>query len=460
MKKILISIIILAAIGTAGYFAWTKWIHPGEKTISENENPDIEQYHCGMHPWITDNEPSKCPICGMTLTPVYKNNGTTEEGTVQIDPAMVQNIGVKTEMVMKRKLTHTIRTTGRIDYDETKQTVITTKFSGYIEKLYLDYTGKPVQQGQPLFDIYSPELVATQQEYLQAIRYSSTMKSANDSSVSSGANDLLQSAKKKLLYWDISPAQIKELEQTGNIQKTLTIYSPFSGVVVEKNIFDGMQAQAGTGLFKLADISQMWVYADVYENELSWVKVGENATIDLPYNAGKSLQGKVSYIYPYLQEQTRTAKVRIDFPNENQSLKKDMYVTVHITPTVSINAIAIPEQSVIHSGKRDVVILALGEGKFKSIDVKFGSLADGYYEVKEGLKEGDEIVTSSQFLIDSESNLKAGTSSMSGMDMGSKNEKQEQKEEKAIYTCCPACPEVKSDKPGKCPKCGMDLVKK
>jgi len=422
MKKIIISILILALLATAGYFAWTKWIHPtNDKTTTENADSGIDYYHCGMHPQIKSDKPGSCPICGMTLTPVYKNKGNSEKGIVQVDPAMVQNIGVKTEIVTKRKLTHTIRTTGRIDYDETKQTIITTKFSGYIEKLYVDYTGKPVQQGQPLFEIYSPDLVAAQQEYLQAIRYSGTMKSANDSIVSSGANDLLQSTKKKLLFWDISPEQIKELEQTGNIKKTLTIYSPFSGVIIEKNIFDGMQIQEGMSLLKLADISKMWVYADVYENELSWVKVGENANIELPDKAEKTLQGKIDYIYPYLQDQTRTARVRISFPNENQSLKKDMYVTVNIIPITSINVIAVPEQSVIHSGKRDIVVMSLDEGKFMSMEVKLGALSDGYYEVKEGLKEGDTIVTSSQFLIDSESNLKAGTSSMNnmpGMDMG------------------------------------------
>ncbi|MBI1781952.1 MAG: efflux RND transporter periplasmic adaptor subunit [Sphingobacteriales bacterium] len=424
-KKIFAAILILAAIGTAGYFAWTKWIHPtGEKSATLDSN--IDYYHCGMHPWITSDKPGKCPICGMDLTPVYKNNAKNSEGIVSIDPVMEQNIGVKTEMVTKRKLTHTIRTTGRVDYDETKQTVITTKFSGYIEKLYVDYTGKSIEQGQPLFEIYSPELVAAQQEYLQAIRYKGTMKSANDSTVNNGANDLFQSAKKKLLYWDISPSQIKELEQSGNIKKTLTVYSPFSGVVVEKNIFEGMQVQAGVNLFKLADISKMWVYADVYENELSWVKSGEAVSIELPDNAGTTVQGKVSYIYPFIQDQTRTAKLRIEFSDKNQLVKKDMYVTVNIIPTVSINVIAVPEQSVIHSGNRDIIVMAMGKGKFMSMEVKLGALSDGYYEVIEGLKEGDVIVTSSQFLIDSESNLKAGTSSMQGMPgmkMDSKSEK-------------------------------------
>jgi Cu(I)/Ag(I) efflux system membrane fusion protein len=427
LKKIFIAILILAAIGIAGYFGWTKWIHPtGEKNSAASDS-NIDFYHCGMHPWITSDKQGKCPICGMDLTPVYKNNAKNTEGIVSIDPVMEQNIGVKTEMVTKRKLTHTIRTTGRVDYDETKQTVITTKFSGYIEKLYVDYTGKSIQQGQPLFEIYSPELVAAQQEYLQAIRYKGTMKSANDSTVNSGANDLFQSAKKKLLYWDISPSQIKELEQSGNIKKTLTIYSPFSGVVVEKNIFEGMQVQAGVNLFKLADISKMWVYADVYENELSWVKSGEAVSIELPDNTGTTVKGKVSYIYPFIQDQTRTAKLRIEFSDKNQLVKKDMYVTVNIIPTVSINVIAVPEQSVIHSGNRDIIVMAMGKGKFMSMEVKLGALSDGYYEVIEGLKEGDVIVTSSQFLIDSESNLKAGTSSMQGMPgmkMDSKNDTQ------------------------------------
>lgn len=433
MKKIILSIIILALLGIAAYFSYVKWIHPSNKTnkstSSENTDPDIAHYHCGMHPYITSDKPGRCPICGMDLTPVYKDKGNSSKGIVQIDPAMVQNIGVKTEVVKKRKLTRTIRTSGIVGYDETKQTVITTKFSGYIEKLYVDYTGKFVQQGQALFEIYSPDLVAAQQEYLQAIRYSKKTQSVNDSSIS---NELLQSAKKKLLYWDISPAQIKELEQTSNIKKTLTIYSPFSGIVIEKNIFEGMQVQAGMNLLKLADMSRMWIYADIYEDELSWVKIGDKANIELPDKAEKPITGKIDYIYPYLQDQTRVAKVRISAPNKNLLLKKDMYVTVNIIPTVSINAIAVPEQAVIHSGKRDVVVISLGEGKFMSMEVKLGALADGYYEIKEGLKEGDVIVTSSQFLIDSESNLKSGTSSMHGMhgmDMGGtkmedKNKKQ------------------------------------
>ena len=417
--KIFGVILFLAVIALAGYFAWTKYIHPSENTKSTagKAYTNIAYYHCGMHPQIISDKPGKCPICGMNLTPVYKTNGNNHDGIITIDPAMVQNIGVKTEKVLRRKLTHTIRTTGIVDYDEEKQTVITTKFSGYIEKLYVDYTGRSVEKGQALFEIYSPDLVAAQQEYLQAIHYGKTMKQANDSSVSTGASDLVQSSRKKLMYWDISEGQIKELERTGNAKKTLTIYSPFSGVVIEKDIYEGMQVQAGMNLLKLADISQMWVYADVYENELTWIKEGENTTISLPSLPGKTIQAKVSYIYPFIQDQTRTAKVRIAFSNDKQALKKDMYVTVNIVPTVTIDAVAVPEQSVIHSGSRNIIVLSLGDGKFKSVDVTLGVLSNGYYQVIQGVNEGDAIVTSSQFLIDSESNLKAGTSSMQGMNM-------------------------------------------
>jgi len=432
MKKkiILITILCFAAFLMTGYFVYIKWgTWHRQNSQLQSADSDIDFYHCGMHPWIKSDKLGKCPICGMTLTPVYKN-GTTDtsmENMVMIDPAMVQNIGVKTEVVTKRKLTHIIRTTGIVDYDETKQTYITTKFSGYIEKLYVDYTGKQVEKEQPLFEIYSPELVAAQQEYLQAIAYKKNISQSNNSSAITGAEELVQSAKRKLSLWDISNNQIEQLEQSGGVKKTLTVYSPFSGIVIEKNIFDGMQVQAGMNLLKLADINKMWVYADVYENELSWVKIGEEVELALPDNSQKTFQGKIFYIPPYVQEQSRTAKVRIEFPNTNSVLKKDMYVTVNIKPNISLNAIAVPEQSVIHSGTRDIVVKAMGEGKFMSMNVTLGVLADGYYEVKEGLNEGDTIVTSSQFLIDSESNLKAGTSAMSnmpGMKMDSKSGEQ------------------------------------
>lgn len=421
--KVVGIIVFFATIGTTAYWGWARYTHSPQKNSIPVALADsnIAYYHCGMHPWVISKNPGKCPICGMDLTPVYKNTAKNSEGIVTINPAMVQDIGVQTEKVIRRKLTHTIRTSGIVGYDEKNQTVFTTKFPGWIEKLYVDYTGAQVQKGQPVFDIYSPELVAAQQEYLQAIKYRNTVEGANDTSVGAGANNLLQSAKRKLMYWDISEGQIRELARTGNVKKTLTLYSPFSGIVIEKNVYEGMQVQAGMNLLKIADMSEMWVYADIYESDLAWIKKGENAIVNVPSMPGQALRGTVAYIYPFLQDQTRTAKVRIDLPNVGQFLKKDMYVTVNIVPAVSIDAIAVPEQSVIHSGRRNIVVLSLGNGRFKPVDVTLGVLADGYYQVISGVSEGDIIVTSSQFLIDSESNLKATGASMQGMDMSKQN---------------------------------------
>ena len=486
--KIFLALTVLGLIGEGAFIFYSEWKenHSAKtETVSAKKDDGIAYYHCAMHPQVTSSHPDKCPICKMDLTPVYKGTNLGD-GIVQIDPAMVQNIGVKTEVVLKHDLTHIIRTTGIVDYDETKQYDITTKFSGYIENLYVDYIGKPVQYGQPLFEIFSADLVAAQQEYLTALSYKKSMSSSNDASVISGADAMIQSAKKKLLYWDISNAQINTLEQTGEIKKSLTIYSPHSGVVIEKNVFDGMQVQAGMNLFKLADISKMWVYADVYANELSLVKVGEPVELELPYHNGKTLQGKISYIAPFMQDQSRTAKVRIEFSNANSDLKKDMYVTVNIQPEDSLNVIAVPEQAVIHSGTRDVIVLSLGGGRFKSVEVQLGSLANNFYEVLSGLNEGDTIVTSSQFLIDSESSLKAGLSGMQNMNMGSSNKKQDApmqnmnntnvqptmkkdsvktvtkkvdipKKPTSVVYWCPMDTDVVSDKPGTCPVCGMDL---
>ncbi len=411
-KYIYILLLIMVAGGLGFYFFNRSNHNSNEGNIqnANNSSSEIEFYHCGMHPWIKSDKPGKCPICGMTLTPVYKKDIKGENGLVYIDPVMVQDIGVKTEKVERRNLSHTIRASGVVDYDETRESDITIKFPGYIEKLYADYTGKSIQKGQPLFEIYSPDLVAAQQEYLQAIKYP-------------GSDALKQSAKQKLLLWDITESQINRLEHRGEISKTITIYSPFTGVIIEKNIVEGMAVQAGMTLIKLADLSNMWVYADVYANELGWVKPGAKVAMQLPYDAGKTLTGSVSYIYPFIQDQTRAARVRIAFSNPGDILKKDMYVSLTIMPTASVNALVIPAQAVIHSGKRDVVVLSLGEGKFKPVDVKLGTLDDGYYEVGSGLMEGDVIVTSSQFLIDSESNLQSGTSdmqSMPGMDMENK----------------------------------------
>lgn len=408
-KLILAFILISLASLFAGFFIG-KLIHSGKGEVSSH-NQKVERkilyYKDPMHPWITSDKPGKAPDCGMDLVPVYEGEEETEEGVIKIDPTIVQNIGVRVEPVRRMKLTKTIRTVGRIDYNERKIAIITTKVSGWIEKLYVDYTGKFVRKGEPLFEIYSPELVTAQEEYLQAINYRKSVSGSKDPNIIEGVNQLVESARKRLLYWDISESQIKEIETTGQIRKTLVFFSPVDGIVVEKNIFQGMKISQGMNLMKIADLSTIWVYADIYEYELPWVKVGLDAEIEIPYFPGKILKGKVEYIYPFLQSDTRTVKVRLEFENPDFLLKPDMYVNVNIKSNVAIDALVVPEQSVIRTGERDIVVVALGGGRFKSVEVKLGVLADGYYQVLEGLHENQNIVTSSHFLIDSESNLKA-----------------------------------------------------
>ncbi len=426
MKKRVIVIIALTSLISllAGYFLArmsNSWSIDPSKNSQSNVKAErkILYYKDPMHPWITSDKPGKAPDCGMDLVPVYEGEKESEEGVVRIDPAIVQNIGVKIEPVKRMRLTKTIRTVGRVDYNETKIAVITTKISGWIERLYVDYTGKFVRKGEPLFEIYSPELVTAQEEYLQAINYRKSVSNSKDQNIIEGANQLVESARKRLLYWDITEEQIKELENTRQVRKTLILYSPVDGVVVEKNVFLGMKIGQGMTLMRIADLSTVWVYADIYEYELPWVRVGEDAEVEISYIPGKILRGKVTYIYPFLQAETRTIKVRLEFENPGYLLKPDMYVNVNIKSKVAIDALVVPEQSVIRTGKRDIVVVALGGGRFKSVGVKLGVLADGYYQVLEGLHENQNIVTSSHFLIDSESNLKAALAGLTHQHGGS-----------------------------------------
>ena len=402
----------LAAAGA--YLVWHYTIRPAGNGDRAAAADSVEYYQCGMHPWIRKDEPGRCPICGMNLTPVYRNDTVRDDGTVVIDPVMVQNIGVRTDVVRRRNLAHTIRTSGIVDFNEQTLSYITTKFSGYIEKLYANESGMRVHKGQKLFEFYSPDLVAAQQEYLQALRY---QRKAGDSGGDFGADAgaLLESARNKLLLWDIAPAQVRAIEQAGAVQRTLTFYSPADGILVEKNAIQGMEVRPGMNLFGIAGVADMWVYADVYENELGFIREGLTAVIGLTYNPGETLQGKVSSVYPYLDPQSRTSRVRIEVQDRGGLLKKDMYVTVVIRPGVAQEVLAVPAQAVIHSGPREIVVLALGNGRFRPVEVSLGVLADNFYEIKQGLSEGDTIVTSSQFLIDSESNLRSGMSSMNAM---------------------------------------------
>jgi RND family efflux transporter MFP subunit len=386
---------------------------------SQSGGRKIAYYKDPMHPWYTSEKPGKAPDCGMDLVPVYE--GESDVKGIKIDPVTVQNIGVKVEEVVRKKLDKVIRTNGKVDYDERKVYSVNTKVMGWVEKLYVDYTGKFVRKGEPLMEFYSPELVTTQEEYLQALAYQKKLQQSNLDEARRGATELLESARRRLRYWDIPEKQIRALEERGTPKKTMTIYSPADGIVTEKMVHPGHNVMAGMEMYKIADLSTVWVLADIYQYELPWVKVGQSVDIELSYLPGRSFKGTITYIYPYLSEETKTAKVRVEVRNTASiELKPDMFATVKIVSPLSIEAVVVPDQAIIRSGERNIAVIALGGGYFDPREVKLGVQSGGYVEVLDGIKEGEKIVISSQFLIDSESNLKAAISQMSGhagMDM-------------------------------------------
>jgi len=349
---------------------------------------------------------------GMDYIPVYADEMQAgprpSENAVRINPAFVQNMGVKTETVEKRVLTKTIRASGVVAFDERKVYSINAKTMGWAEKLYVNYTGQFVKKGQPLMELYSPDLVSAEQEYLQTIRYLEQMKQGGSQDAIDSAQKLLDSTRKRLLLWDIPASEILTLQLRGVTKKTLTIYSPDRGAVVEKMVLEGQQIEPGMTLYKIADLSKVWVLAPAYQYELAWVKTGMSAGVEISYLPGQTLTGKITYIAPVIDERTKAAQVRVELENTSDfALKPGMFATVKISSAIPETVVAVPEQAVIHSGSRNIAVVSLGSGYFEPRELTLGVSAGGYVEVKEGVSAGEIIVVSSQFLIDSESSLKA-----------------------------------------------------
>jgi Cu(I)/Ag(I) efflux system membrane fusion protein len=344
---------------------------------------------------------------GLTMESIQKEGKVRElaPGTVQLSPERQQLIGVRYGTVEKRVLEKVIRTVGRIEYDEKRIGTVSPKIGGWIEELYVDFTGRFVRKGDPLLTIYSPELVATQEEYLLALKSKQDWSKSPFAEVSEGGNLLADSARRRLKLWDISDAQIKALEDSREPKKTLTLYSPFTGYVLEKMVNKGRFVDAGMALYKIADLSVVWLIADIYEYELPFIRLGQQAAIHLPYYPGETFTGKAIYIYPALDPQTRTAKIRFEFANPKDKLKPEMFANVEITVHVG-NKLAVPEGAVIDTGIRKLVIIDKGSGYLEPRDVKLGPKVGDFFEIIDGLKEGERVVTSANFLIDSESKLK------------------------------------------------------
>lgn len=368
---------------------------------------------------------------GMAMESMEKEEKTAEAppGTVEISPERQQLIGVKMGKAERKHVEKVIRTTGRVDYDEKRVVTISPKVGGWVEELYVDFTGVSVKKGDPLLTVYSPELVSTQEEYLVALRAKGDLVKSPFPEVAASGQFLAESAKRRLQLWDISEEQIKALEESGQPRKTLTLYSPYEGVVLEKMVYKGMNMMPGMTLFKLVDLSVVWIYADIYEYELPHFRLGQPATIRLPYIPGEAFTGKVVYIYPSLDPKTRTAKVRFEIPNPNGKLKLEMYADVSFKMDMG-NMLVVPEGAIINTGVRQVAIVHRGSGRFEPREVKVGMKTDGYYEVTNGLSPGEQVVTSANFLIDSESKFKEAIGGMGGM-AGMKMEPAPGKEKRA-----------------------------
>ncbi|HXX34823.1 MAG TPA: efflux RND transporter periplasmic adaptor subunit [Thermodesulfobacteriota bacterium] len=359
---------------------------------------------------------------GMTMESIQKEGRMQEmaPGTVQISPEKQQLIGVKFGTVEVRPLEKVIRTVGRVDYDEKRIVTVSLKIGGWIEDLYVDFTGKYVKKGEPLLTIYSPDLVSTQEEYLLALAAKKSLTASSFPEVAGSGESLAESARRRLKLWDITDEEIKNLEESGKAKRTVTLYAPFGGFVLEKSAYKGMNVMPGAALYKLADLSVVWLYADIYEYELPFIRLGQEAIVQLTYLPGETFRGRAIYIYPSLNPETRTAKVRFEFPNPHDRLMPEMFANVEIKVRLG-QRLAVPEGAIIDTGVRQMAIIDKGNGYFEPREVKIGSKAEGYYEVIKGLKAGERVVTSASFLVDSESNLKeamGGMANMPGMEHG------------------------------------------
>jgi len=451
MKGIMLVIGLALALG-GGYLLGTSR-HDHQTPVPEKGGEAAKvQYTCSMHPFIIRDAPGSCPICGMALTPVKAEKGAGKSGAevsqwrspmdptyvreapgkdpmghdlvpvegngagtgvISIDPVTIQSMGVRTEKAVMRKLQRTLRTVGLITPVDGRQFSVNAKIEGWVERLHVNQLGQRVEKGQALMEIYSPELVAAQQEYLLAAANRRRLMASPSPEIAAGADRLLNAARTRLRYWDISADQIGTMEKSGQVRKTLTLYSEHTGVVTSKKVLEGMRIMAGEELLQITDLSQVWVNADIYEYELPWIKPGQAARVELPFADGKVIDGVIGYLYPYLENETRTVKARIEVANPEFLLKPAMYANVSIAAEMVDRALAIPVTAVLNSGKAQTVFVALGEGKFEPRAVKTGVRDDGgHVQILSGLTEGEAVVVSAQFMLDSESRLQEALNKM------------------------------------------------
>jgi len=386
----------------------------GQMAGSKATEGKVLYWYDAMNPGRHYDKPGKAPD-GMDLVPMYaESSGAMSEmppGTVMISPTKQQLIGVRTDTVKRESVNRTIRAVAQVQIDETKIARIHVKIPGWVDQIYVDFVGKLVRKGQPLFSFYSPDLVSTQQEYLIALRAQKDLGTSPFPEVSKGSETLLQATRERLRLWDISDDQLKKLDETGQASRDITMYSPVDGFVTKREVYEKMYLQPETELYELVDLSTVWVNAEIYEFEVPYVKVGQPATMSLSYFPGRTYTGKVAYIYPTVDPTTRTVKVRLEFSNPDFDLKPDMFAEAQLNISYGTQ-VFVPQEALLDAGTEQIVFVALGDGYFEPRKVQLGARLDGRIIVLFGVKPGERIVTSGNFLIDSESRLK---SAMGGM---------------------------------------------
>jgi Cu(I)/Ag(I) efflux system membrane fusion protein len=386
---------ILSLLSTIGLSLTVALAFPRASLAQQDEEKEILYWVAPMDPNYQRDKPGKSPM-GMELVPVYSDGG--DGSSITISPAVVQNLGVRTAQAELTRLWRGIDTVGYVDFDESKLSHIHLRTEGWIEKLYVTSEGERVKKNQRLLDIYSPELVNAQEEYIQALNINN--------------KGILQASRDRLVALGIPSNQIKQLKKTRRARQTIAIYASQDGVVSTLPVREGMYVKPATRIMSLADLSSVWLLAEVFERQSDWVKVGHPAEVRLAYLPGRKWDGRVEYIYPSLDPKTRTLKVRLRFDNPDEALKPNMYANVKIFGGPKDDTTVIPVEALIRTGREERVVLALGEGRFASQKVESGIESGDWVEILDGIVAGDKVVVSGQFLIDSEANLKASMARM------------------------------------------------
>jgi Cu(I)/Ag(I) efflux system membrane fusion protein len=368
---------------------------------------------CPMHPEVRSDKPGRCPKCGMPLEPQAPASddagaATVPEGmaAIDVDPEGLQLAGVRTSVARRATIERTIRAAGIVRADETRVRHVHTKVSGWVEKLFVNFTGESVRKGQPVLTLYSQELLATQQEYLRAREAAKGLEQSTYAAARQGADEVQAAARRRLELFDVPSTLIAQLDRTGTPQRTVTLLAPASGIITGKQTFEGQQVDPGMDLFTVSDLSRVWIEADVFENEANAVHVGDQAKISLPYDMGAPMTGRVKYIYPYLDPNTRTLKIRFEFANPGLKLKLDAYLNVEI-PVQSDEGVVIPDSAIMDTGLRRIVFVNTRPGHFEPRLVKIGIRSEGQAQILAGVKEGEAVAIKANFLLDSESRLRA-----------------------------------------------------